>query len=738
MVAADRRPGTDLATAAALFAFLASVYLLTFGGRFGSIDEFAIYAVAESLVQVGRPATPQLEFAKIHNPVGQVEPGQAVLAAPLYALARSLSGVNTIHAVMLVNVFVTALAGAGLFLLARGLGFRPKGALVAGLGFGLATMAWPYARTFLREPAVGLAWVAALGAFVGWQRSGRPGLAGVWILFLLGAATIKVTAAAALPAFLTAALVFGTKPKSGGTARLAAAGLVALMGAVAVAAWRFGLDDLLRILPDYSPANILVRTYGQLFSPAKGLLFFSPLVLLAVPGWVGVWNRSRPVASAALGTVLVTLLVYGGYDAWYGGLTWGPRFMVPLLPLLTLPVAALVDGIGRAGRILGVAALLLSFPVQLAVVAGAWDQAVLQFDWATDPNLPWYDFRLWHRSPAVYQLRSWTPDQVDFVWWHRLADGSVVRDAFLGPGLALGTAAAAGLMVLSRRTSRSAVVVGTSLGLTVVLTAGLLGRSAALTRDFPGLSLGEARQLADRVGSAGQPFTLVTVSNEFFIHYWLGLVKGRFVHHWYSPYQRSGFDGVLESSRGSRAVWLVVDRSHLPPGESGRDLEFWLNTRAYRFAAGWVGSYEVFGYLPPTTALGRQSVSYLWENGIELTGFALETNRVRPGTAFRLEFDFRADRRPDADYDWFVHLVGPDGRVVLGRHAPPAFGARPTSAWSVGTTVTDRCAILVPVDTPPGEYRVVAGFFRDGAGPVPAVGQDPPDYVVLGTVTVRP
>ncbi len=732
-----RLPGRDLATAAALFAFLASVYLLTFGGRFGSIDEFAIYALAESLVQTARLTTPQLEFARVHNPVGRVEPGQALLAVPFYALGRLLPGVNTIHAVMLVNVLVTALTGAGLFLLARGLGFGPRGALLGALAFSLGTMAWPYARTFLREPAVGLAWVAALGIFLAWERTGRTVLAAGWVLVLLAATAVKVSAAAALPAFFIAALL-AVPAKSRRTRLLAAGGLAAAAGAAFLAAWRFGPDGPLRMLPDYAPLNILTRTYGQLLSPAKGLLFFSPLVLLVAPGWVGVWRRSRGVALAALGTAAGTLLVYGGYDLWYGGLAWGPRFMVPLLPLLSLPVAALAEHPGWGGRMLLGLALLVSVPVQAAVVFGAWDRAVLQFDWATDPNLPWYDLRLWHRSPAVYQLLNWHPDQTDLVWWHRQSDGSAVGGLTVGLGLGLGVAAAAGLIRFSLQSRRPVVPVGASLATVALLVAVLLGRSADLTRDFPGLSLAEARELTARVMSAGQPFTLVTVSNEFFTYYWLGFVKGRFVHHWYSPHQRAGFDGILDSASGVRAIWLVVDRSHLPPGEAGRDLEFWLNTRAYRFGAGWVGSYEVFGYLPPAGPLARRPGGSRWENGLELTAFGVEADRVRPGQAFRLEFEFRATRPVDADYDWFVHLVAPDGRVILGRHAPPGFGARPTSGWAVGPTVTDRCAILVPADTPPGEYRLVAGFFRPGIGPVPALGHDPPEYVGLATITVGP
>ncbi|MER3449017.1 MAG: hypothetical protein C4315_04310 [Chloroflexota bacterium] len=732
-----RPPGRDLSVAAAIFAFLGAVYLLTFGGRFTSIDEFASYALTESLVQTGRADTPQLEFARVHNPVGRVEPGQALMAVPLYGLAQRLPGVNLIQGVMLLNVMVTALTGAGLFLVARGLGFGPVGSLLAALAFGLGTMAWPYARMFLREPAVGLAWVAALGTFLAWGRSGRATLAVTWVLCLFWATVVKVTAAAAVPAFLVPALLFGPGGKSAGVRRLVFGGLIAFAGAVAVAAWRFGPDGLASFLPDYSPGKLAARTYGQVLSPAKGLLFFSPLTLVAAPGWVGVWGRSRPAALAALGTVLGTLLVYGGYEAWYGGLTWGPRFMVPLLPLLCLPVAALVEGRGPWPKMLVAVGFLLSLPIQLGVVAGAWDRAVLQFDWATDPNLAWYDLRLWYRSPAVYQLTHWAPDQVDFLWWHRLSDGSEVRDLTLGGLIGLGVVTAGGLIWAALRGLKPVLVGAASLGVFGLAAVALLGQSARLTRDFPGLSLAEARGLATRVTGSGQPFTLVTVSNEFYIHYWLGLVKGRFVHHWYSPEQRTGFEAVLAHPE-SKVIWLVVDRAHLPPGESGRDLELWLNTRAYRFTAGWVGSYEVFGYLPPVGSLPRVQAGYVWENGVELVAFGAETDRVGLGEAFRLEFDFRAVRPVNGDYDWFVHLLAPDGRVILGRHAQPGFGALPTSGWAVGATVTDRAGILVPWDTPPGEYDLIAGFFRPGAGPVPVAGWSgpPAEYAILGKVTV--
>ena len=95
--------------ALAIGAFLAMVYLLTFSGQFRSIDEYAMYARTESLAQGHGFYIPQIYFATYHNRIGGIEPGQPLLAVPLYLLAQLFQRSNTIAVVMLFNTLVTAL-----------------------------------------------------------------------------------------------------------------------------------------------------------------------------------------------------------------------------------------------------------------------------------------------------------------------------------------------------------------------------------------------------------------------------------------------------------------------------------------------------------------------------------------------------------------------------------------------------------------------------------------------------
>ncbi|MBN1680798.1 MAG: hypothetical protein JW966_10935, partial [Anaerolineae bacterium] len=82
---------------------------------------------------------------------------------------------------------------------------------------------------------------------------------------------------------------------------------------------------------------------GLLFSPGRSVFLYAPPLALAV----ALWSRFRR-HHAALADVLallwiMALVFYGGWWAWHGGWCWGPRFLVPLLPLSCLPLGALPD-----------------------------------------------------------------------------------------------------------------------------------------------------------------------------------------------------------------------------------------------------------------------------------------------------------------------------------------------------------------------------------------------------------
>ncbi len=93
---------------------------------------------------------------------------------------------------------------------------------------------------------------------------------------------------------------------------------------------------------------------GMLLSPARGLLVWAPLVVLAVPAAFlkARWPESGGGRRALWIAPLALLLAMSGYPNWHGGWFPGPRYLLQTLPLVFLLVARwaeplLADARGR-------------------------------------------------------------------------------------------------------------------------------------------------------------------------------------------------------------------------------------------------------------------------------------------------------------------------------------------------------------------------------------------------------
>jgi hypothetical protein len=146
-----------------------------------------------------------------------------------------------------------------------------------------------------------------------------------------------------------------------------------------------------------------VGLYGLLFSSGKSIFLFSPVVLLSAPALLAFWRLRPAEALLSGGVALTTLLYYAAWWAWYGGWSWGPRFLTPALPFLVLPIGALLLARGWARW-----ALLLLVIAGVAVqLLGALIDFNAYIDEITggDPaNEPRYLFLPW-LSPLIGHLR---------------------------------------------------------------------------------------------------------------------------------------------------------------------------------------------------------------------------------------------------------------------------------------------------------------------------------------------
>jgi hypothetical protein len=145
--------------------------------------------------------------------------------------------------------------------------------------------------------------------------------------------------------------------------------------------------------------------------------------------------------------------------------------------------------------------------------------------------------------------------------------------------------------------------------------------------------------------------------------------------------------------------------------------------------------------LSPPVALGDQVTLYgaalLDADGSETPW---QDQAFAPGASFDLRLHWRAERFIHTDYTTFVHVIGPDGRLVTQGDDRPLDGFIPTSYWPPRQTVADDYTLTLPADAPAGDYRVVVGWYdlvTDSRLPITRAGQSLGDAFEVGTFTVR-
>ena len=707
--APDSRAGTDRAVAFLIFTTLYIIYLLTLNGVFRTVDELQMYTTAESLAQRGSLDTPQILFSTYHNPVGFIEPGQAVLAVPLYALAQQFSTVNNIQAVMLLSPLVTALTAAVLYRIGRALGYSGGACITLSFGFGLATIAWPYARTFLREPLLGLILALAVLAYITFRNTRQTRWIGALLGLLLASIAVKIAAVAAAPFLLIPAIAdlsrFHPRHKRAIISVSIAFTLIVIGLAllIALARYTFSFERVFGFLGGVSFSGAVTALYGMFLSPGKGIVFYAPIVLVAWWGLVSARrHRALFIWIAALAP-LATVFAYSGYSAWYGGQVWGPRFLVPVVPLMILPLA---ERIGKRSTWILLAA---SFILQIGPATGDWAIGHRPLNQISRPfeTTVGLDPAYWYLSPPFNQLRLWTSERADLLWAHPMAQTEFRLDSILPLGLIVVLVLS---IVLLRRAARAQVhprAEWAALALCVAATALLLYRGWNDTPDTLGMSLEEARTVATSRHPSGQTF--VTVSNDFRIYYMLGLMKGTYRHFWYSPGQHDHFD-ELASAHRAWPLTLTIDRAHMPSDQSGNDLRDWLNLNAYQYGGGFVGGYERMEYVWEPEPDRGQPVSATFGNALAVESVGFGGEEFAPGGVIPIQIVLRKKAALPDPLALTVRISDGRGTVIGGHNGPIQFGALRLSDWPIGTSATDRRGFPIPPDAPAGTYTVLIGF----------------------------
>ena len=153
--------------AVGIFFVVLAAYIVTYNGAFKSNDERALFSGIDSFIKRGAFTTNQIYWDYTHvgvfttggDMVPNYEPAQMVVAIPLYLWGRALAA--GVQGVMFFGAIVMAASAALIYLSLLELGCGRRSAALGAFVFAFATAAWPYSRSFFREPLTILAYLLA-------------------------------------------------------------------------------------------------------------------------------------------------------------------------------------------------------------------------------------------------------------------------------------------------------------------------------------------------------------------------------------------------------------------------------------------------------------------------------------------------------------------------------------------------------------------------------------------------
>ena len=103
-------------------------------------------------------------------------------------------------------------------------------------------------------------------------------------------------------------------------------------------------------------------------------------------------------------------------------------------------------------------------------------------------------------------------------------------------------------------------------------------------------------------------------------------------------------------------------------------------------------------------------------DGVDLLAVTTGDSAWQPDQPATVTLTWRPAHALDAAYTVFVQLIGPDGQMAAQGDQPPLQGFYPSDRWLTDQPFVDRYTLTLPDALPPGDYRVVTGFYDPATG----------------------
>ena len=778
-----------------IFAIVTSAYLLTYRARIESGDTLRAMDALTSqsrfgdwLMDESTWFKPPLRVRDYHNlPLSNFDVEERLqlnLALPLLQLAEFFPRMGNIHVVWSFNILVTALMAGLIYLILRAFGFADMVGIAVALSAAFATNLWAYSQTFFRESLTGCFLLLALYLMQGSRyRAVLPRIFGVIAGFaaLYLAVETKSSAIVALPAIVVFALPRLRFPGTVSFSDFSRILLSGLLISLLVLAFIEPVADALHgLYPGLNPKqnylSYALRVF--LFSPGGSLWGTSPLLLLAIAGAVVllrqgkhrlVWAICLLTAAYALAHALTT----GAH--WFGGLSWPPRFLFPVIPVAMLATAPIAEKImlERNRRLTLVWVVLLAYGIWIQFSAVSLSlvhygetlpsEAMQLSEWEPGLTNPKY-FR-WVVLPS-----RWSDLGIDFVW---------IRSAFPVWGASFAAYGILAAIMLRAIVRNPRARWRRFTPLLLMLGLPLLYANLSGVYDLDPVTRSQQQALHDvldkfaKESESGDVLLLPDRLYGNFVLNHLDSANPRPIILPASPAQAASDLQAAELQSSSPNDWFELPSYRALHHLAGKLDRLYLLANTSPFMSWSFRPYERYLALnyfllretelehaditvrlleystrhqapnPLALYFGEFATDLIFADHIRLAAFTLPAGQTyRAGESLELSLLWQADRRPQQDYTVAWFLADPAGAIPLaqGHDSAPQAGFALTSTWSADTPIWDNRALRLPQTAAPGEYQIWILLYRydPESGEIQRLPVSGTNVIENGTVGILP
>jgi len=438
-----------------VFLFFFLVYLISGGGHLDAHDGVANFLVTENMVieksikiNPNSPSQSKLlfdihSFVRFHGDMNSAkileETGIIPQAYVNYALFLPAIGIpfyiiadifnqNPIHIVpYFTNALIISLTNVVVFAFTLSIYKSKKIAFVLSIFLGLTSFIWAYTSSMFPQPLLGL---LAISAFYFIFLSKKNNIKNVEIIggILLGSILLSHPSGILLIPGILIYGIFSFKTNKIKIIKFIIAFLVVIIFTLYLNEIRFDsfLDFGYRDEQSLKFHTDFKGILGMMLSPGKGILYYFPLSIL-VP--ISVWKmfkQNKAITFVIIYSFIVMWLWFGTVQDPYWGANgqWGPRYLVPILPFLILPIGILLKNSKKFNYgIIGLATT--GFIVNLGG-ALVWNMYAYAYGWVR--------LGLWKYGDESWSWFTWDPTKSPIILtWNVLNSDYLSTLEFLQP-----------------------------------------------------------------------------------------------------------------------------------------------------------------------------------------------------------------------------------------------------------------------------------------------------------------